>query len=252
MNFEFYKKVLALPLKSTMKGVLRTLAYHCNPDVDNLCIPSWDTIQNESGVSRDVIGESLKVAKEIGIIDYRHRGDIETGKKANEYFFKFEGIKFYKSHGKWKISADTQKQIKESIANAKLIIKKEDRSNGKKPRTAFPDKSRYTTGTINPDSGLIESLKNPDTGLSYTQGLEGYSKSPDTRLINPDSGLEVIETEMLPTRASTQTAIEPCNKKSQKTVWHEKNITLSQTMSMIHKATHLHRKIPPSKVMKNG
>ena len=40
--------------------------------------------------------------------------------------------------------------------------------------------------------------------------------------INPDSGLEVIETEMLPTRASTQTAIEPYNKKSQKTVWHEK------------------------------
>lgn len=249
MNFDYYKKVLALPLKSTQKGVLRTLAYHCNPDLDNFCIPSWDTIQEESGVSRDVIGDTLLIAKEVGIIDYRHRGDVLTGKKANEYFFKFENIKFYKKNGKMKVSADTKKDLKQRLATAKANLEAEKDKTGKKPRNAFSDKSRYTTKAKNPDTRLIVNLNNPDTRLSYTQGLEGYSKSPDTRPINPDTRPEVIETEMLPAKsiAKERLTTEPCKEK--KTVLHEKESNPFETRQQVTSNDSLEHKDPSKQSM---
>ena len=231
MNYEYYSKVLALPIKSTMKGVLRTLVYHCNPKLDNLCIPSWDTIQSESGVSRDVINMTLKIFVETGLLEVRHRGDIQTGKKANEYFFNFDGLGLYKKSGKWVMPKEKAKVFKQQILVIKKSIEFENAKEGKKTNTAFSDKSTYQTTTINPDSELIESFNNPDTRPSYLQGSEGCSKSPDTRPINPDTRPEVIGQNKLQSFSTVQDSkILPCNEKNQKTVWHDKDINSVATI----------------------
>ena len=231
MNIDYYNKILALPINSTRKGVLRTLAYHCNPKLDNRCIPSWDTIQSESSVSRDVISFTLDLFQELGVLKRRHRGDIEKGKKANEYFFDFDDIGFYKKSGKWVIPKDKLKIFKERLRIAEATVKAEHARKGKKKKTAFPHKSTYQTVTINPDSELIESLNNPDTRLSFTEGLEGCSKSPDTRPINPDTRPEVIGQNKLQSFSTVQDSkILPCNEKNQKTVWHDKDINSPESI----------------------
>ena len=223
MNFEYYKKILCLPMKSTEKGVLRTLAFHANPDNNNFCCPSWDTIHSESGVSRDSIGTSLKVAELIGLIESKKRGNIETGKESSEYFFHFTDINFYKNKGKLRISEDTKKEVKRKLVEARKTVKDDNLLKGKKAKSAFTnnDKSICRTDLISPDTCTHGKSQKSDSGLSYLHGFEGYSISPDTRLISPDSGLEVIDTKMLPTTNTTKENLtnSPCNEK--KTVLHE-------------------------------
>ncbi len=118
--------LIKLPLKSTEKGVLRTLAYHCNKSQNNLCIPSWDTLIAESGVSRGIINKILTIACDVGIIDKKSRADIGTGKQPNEYFFLFEDIYFYGRGSQIRLSEANKKRFKLKIEAARKRFKENE------------------------------------------------------------------------------------------------------------------------------
>ena len=223
MNFEYYEKVLCLPMKSIEKGVLRTLAYRANPSNNNFCCPSWDTIQDDSGVSRDCIGNTLNMAEIAGIIESKKRGNVETGKESTEYFFHFKGIKFYKSKGKWKISKDTKQRLKQQLSEARKKVKAENLQKGKKARSAFPDKSRCQTSSISPDTWTDGKSQKSNSGLSYLQGSKGGSINPDTRPISPDSRLEVLGTNVQPSQSNTNDTTNNANELKEKDSIHDSN-----------------------------
>jgi len=220
MHFEYYQKILALPMKSTMKGTLLSLAYRCNPKADNLCIPSWDTIKSDSNVSRDVIGKSLRIAEELQLISIRCRGNIKTGKKPNQYFFLFNEIRFYKSKGEWKISTKEKKEFKRRLVESIQKIKEEDLAKGKKDRSAFPVKTTQSKKSNNTYRHTHQKSQKSHRRPSDNKGSTGYSISPDTLTINPDSRPEVIDAEEKLISSKTKSSSTPllCNNKSQNIV----------------------------------
>lgn len=245
MNFEYYKKVLLLPLKSTEKGVLRTLAYHCNPDQDNLCIPSWDTLVNESGVARGIIKKILTTSQDAGIISYQSRGDVGTGKKPNEYFFLFDDIKFYGRGSQIKLSKENRLGFKLRMEQARANFKSDELEKDKKSSSFNLSKSSALNQSNSISTSTHQNSQKFSTELSNAEGLAGGTISTPSEPISICTDTVSKEEIVCKNKEHTcrDTTTEHCNKK--KTALQGKSINQDSNIDTLkgkNQKTVLHEK----------
>lgn len=212
MNFKIFKRLIALPLTSAEMAFTSVLAYHVQQD-GNSCFPCYKTIHNESGMANKTISKVKRTLKYAGILDCKHRASPLTGKESNEYFFIFEGIKFYRD-------GITKSQFKEIDSNLKVIRKKvvaemKAESKNKKAGKVSPIPSQMLPN---------KNSQNVNNDVCNVAGLEGDT-IPSQMLPIPSQMLRRSNRENVqPVFYNTNdTNKPPCNEKKQKTVLHDKD-----------------------------
>lgn len=72
---------MALPLTTAERAVTTSLVNHIQKD-GNSCFPSYETIHKESGAANKTISKVIRTLKHAGILTYKHRANITTGKRV--------------------------------------------------------------------------------------------------------------------------------------------------------------------------
>ena len=215
MNFSIFQKIVYLPLSTTETAIGCILAYHVQKD-GNSCFPSYDTINKETGASNKTISKVIRTFVEVGIFEFKHRGEIGTDKKAggklsNEYFFIFNGIKFYRN----KLSSKAEREkFKSHIKRARkkaIADMEEDSLNRKqKNKSVIP-------------SQMLRNNKpqNVNNDVCNVEGLKGQT-IPSHFTPKPSQKLRRSIKSNVPEATSNttkDTTSQPCNKK--RTVWQD-------------------------------
>lgn len=134
MNFHIFRKLMALPLNSSERAVTTAIVYHVTKDGDS-SFPSYETIHKESGVSNKTISKVIRTLRYAGILDWKHRASINTGKESNEYRFKFEGIRF----NRLKLNKTQYEDIKSKLKTLrKKVVAEMDAESRAKKRDIDP------------------------------------------------------------------------------------------------------------------
>ena len=93
MNFQIFRKLMALPLNASERAVTTAIVYHVPKDGDS-SFPSYETIRKKSGCANKTISKVIRTLIHAEIMERKHRANTFTGKESNEYFFPFNGIRF--------------------------------------------------------------------------------------------------------------------------------------------------------------
>lgn len=195
MNFTIFKKLMALPLSSAERAVTTAIVYRVQKD-GNSSFPSYATICKESGVSNSTLSKVVKTLRCVGLLDWRHRANVLTGKESNEYIFTFEGIKFNRDNLSKAQFVDIKAQLKKSRNRVTAEMKAQTKAN-KRPST-YQDNGNDTS--INWSAGKSQSSS---IGVRAITGSEGSTISPHIGVIPPHIGAEVVKDSVPLTNACT-------------------------------------------------
>jgi len=213
MNYETTLKCRELPLRPNEKAIALVIATYTGLKTDS-CFPSYSTIHKDTQASDATIKDTLDLLSSIGVIEYRNRADVRTGKKNNEYrfIFKGKGIIFYKSKGAYTISKANRDLLKQRVTEARKEIKIARKERSEARKTA--PKAVMNTPPVQ-DYGNSQNLY---LNVRDTQGLEGGTNTPPVEANTPPLGgrsINNVET----TSHSTNRITDNClNTKKQKQV----------------------------------
>lgn len=181
INLEIFYKSLLIPLRSEEKAILLVIASYVQKDKSS-CFPSYAVIKNLSGACDVTIKDTIDLLSAIGVLEYRNRSDIGTGKKNNEYSFVFTNIKFYKSKGSFRLSEDNAKDLKALVSSERVSIK----ANRKEARLSRKRKiNKPDNSNDNPITQGIRKSQNLTHKVRGTKGSMPYTITPSHKAITP-------------------------------------------------------------------
>lgn len=225
MNYEIILKCRELPLRPNEKAIAMVLATYTGFKTDS-CFPSYLTIHKDTQASDATIKDTIDLLSTVGVIDYRNRADISTGKKSNEYRFIFtgEGIKFYKSKGSYILSDVNRKLLKSRITLARNEIKEARKVRAKERKASL----KAVMNTPPPhDLGKSQNLY---LNVRNTQGLEGCTNTPRIDVNTPPLGGRSIERSEKTTIVTSRLADNLENRKNKKMVKQDEVITFEPSI----------------------
>lgn len=220
MNFNIFKRLIALPLSTAEMAFTSVLAYHVQKD-GNSCFPCYITINKESGMANKTISKVIRTLKYVGIVDFKHRANPLTGKESNEYFFIFEDIKFYRDG----ITKSQFKEIKSKLkeARSKVVAEMKIESENKKA---------IKGSTIQSQMSRNLNSQNVNNDVCNVVGLKGVTipsqMSPIPSQMLRRSNREDVQVDR---DHSNDLNIQLCKEKDQKTVLHGKEVNPFETIN---------------------
>lgn len=130
MNFQIFKKLIALPLNSSERAITTIIAYYVQKDGYS-SFPSYETIHRESGCANKTISKVIRTLGYAGIMERKHRANTLTGKEPNEYFFVFEGIRFTRD----KLSKADRAAMDSKLKKLRTVVTKEMAEEARQKKT---------------------------------------------------------------------------------------------------------------------
>ena len=213
MNYEIVLKCRDFPLTIHEKAIIQVIASYTGKNSLS-CFPSYETIIRQAHTSDSTIKDTIDLLRSVGILEYRNRANIMTGKESNSYTFQMENINYSKD-GRYLIPNEEREKLNKRFIKERIKIKE-----ARKKRAARRKKTLNSYKNTLSKQGGVKS-QNLSTDVRNKANAINYSKT-SSHVVNTLSAMgRSIEPEDSKTLVQSKISKESSNKENQKKVLQE-------------------------------